>query len=188
MRRKGETEFEGPASPSMEWPLHTAAYEARPDCKAVLHAHSMTLVAFSLAQHQGGSCDQDPRVPDTRVLLGAYQACGKVQLALYELPGSNALAERCRTAFEAGADCVILQNHGVVVVGKNMHQAYDRFVSLEYLARSIVNSIPLGRTPRPLPVAVLKYATDVDNMSQDNPFPKPIPTASIPKEPRLIDG
>jgi L-fuculose-phosphate aldolase len=172
----------------MEWPLHTAAYEARRECKAVLHAHSMTLVAFSLARYSEGSSDQDPRVPDTRVLLGAYQACGKVQLAPYELPGSNALAERCRKAFAAGADCVILQNHGVVVVGKNMHQAYDRFVSLEYLARSIVNSIPLGRSPRPLPAAVLKYATDVDNKSQDNPFPKPIPNAFIPKEPRLIDG
>lgn len=181
-------EFEGPAPPSMEWPLHTAAYEARPDCKAVLHAHSMTLVAFSLAHHEGSSCEADPRIPDTRVLLGAYQACGKVALAGYELPGSNALAERCRTAFESGADCVILQNHGVLVVGRNMHQAYDRFISLEYLARTIVNSTPLVTTPRPLPDSVIKYANDSDNNNPDNPFPKPIPLASIPREHRLIDG
>ena len=90
----------------MEWPLHTAAYQVRPGCRAVLHAHSMTLVAFSLAKvGKGGS---DLRLPDTRVLLGAYQACGKVAFAPYSLPGSLALAEGCRQAFETGADCVIL--------------------------------------------------------------------------------
>lgn len=103
----------------MEWPLHTAAYEARSDCRAVLHAHSMTLVAFSLAK-QGENGGPDPRLPDTSVLLGAYQACGKVMFVPYALPGSQKLAEECRKAFLFGADCVILQNHGVVVVGKDL--------------------------------------------------------------------
>jgi len=33
--------FEGPLPPSLEWPLHTSVYRSRPDCRAVLHAHSM---------------------------------------------------------------------------------------------------------------------------------------------------
>lgn len=45
----GSKIFEGFRSPSMEWRLHTLAYSVRPDCKAVLHAHSMALIAFSLA-------------------------------------------------------------------------------------------------------------------------------------------
>lgn len=40
--------FEGPKAPSMELHLHKAAYAVRPDCRAVLHAHSMALIAFSL--------------------------------------------------------------------------------------------------------------------------------------------
>lgn len=189
VRRKGEENFEGPAPPSMEWPLHTAAYQARPGCKAVLHAHSMTLVAFSLAQHTKGQSDEslsDPRLPDTRVLVGAYQACGKVALAPYDLPGSRALADGCRKAFETGADCVILQNHGVVVVGKTMHQAYDRFVSLEYLARSIVSAMPLTLAPKPLDPLLLRFATDLDNESKENPFPKPLPIAPISA--RIVTG
>lgn len=170
----------------MEWPFHTAAYEARPGCKAVLHAHSMTLVAFSLAKADKTN-GNDPRLPDTRVLLSAYQACGKVAMAPYDLPGSQALAEGCRKAFQAGADCVILQNHGVVVVGADLHQAYDRFVSLEYLARSMVNSIPLQVSPKPISSTILKYAAQPDSPSIDNPFPKKIPSAPVNDEGRIID-
>jgi len=42
-----------------------------------------------------------------------------------------------------------MQNHGVVIVGKTLQEAYDKFVSLEYLARSLVSAIPLGM-PIPL--------------------------------------
>jgi L-fuculose-phosphate aldolase len=47
--KPGSKAFEGVKAPSMEWRLHTSAYSARPDCRAVLHAHSMALIAFSLA-------------------------------------------------------------------------------------------------------------------------------------------
>lgn len=46
--KPGSEEFEGVKAPSMEWQLHKAAYMERPDCRAVLHAHSMALIAFSL--------------------------------------------------------------------------------------------------------------------------------------------
>lgn len=51
--RPGRDTFEGPTAPSMEWKLHTGAYKARLGCKAVLHAHSMALIAFSLARDTG---------------------------------------------------------------------------------------------------------------------------------------
>lgn len=47
--KPGSDIFEGTKAPSMEWKLHTLAYSVRPDCRAVLHAHSMALIAFSLA-------------------------------------------------------------------------------------------------------------------------------------------
>ena len=47
--KPGSEIFEGIRAPSMEWKLHTLAYSVRPDCKALLHAHSMALIAFSLA-------------------------------------------------------------------------------------------------------------------------------------------
>jgi L-fuculose-phosphate aldolase len=179
VRNKGEKIFSGDLPPSTEWPLHAAAYEARPDdCRAVLHAHSMTLVAFSLAHntsHDSSSESSkedekkdslspsieaaivkgDRRVPDTRCLLSAFQSCGTVALAPYCIPGSMALAQGCAEALKNGANCVILRNHGVVTIGKTMHEAYDRFVSLEYLARSIAQADTLGKPLKTLPPSIL---------------------------------
>ena len=38
----------GPHKPSCELPFHRSVYNLRPDVRAVLHAHSPALVAFSL--------------------------------------------------------------------------------------------------------------------------------------------
>jgi len=173
-RKKNETVFSGTCPPSMEWPLHTAAYEARPDdCRAVLHAHSMTLVAFSIARNvstdassEGSNEDEkkeqpnpmkkaDRRIPDTKCLLSAWLSCGDVALVPYCIPGSMELAQGCAEALKSGATCVILQNHGVVTIGKTMHEAYDRFVSLEYLARSIVQADNVGKPLRQLPPSII---------------------------------
>ena len=190
VRKKGQTEFTGILPPSLEWPLHTAAYEARPkDCRAVLHAHSMTLVAFSLAHNpsqdevlsaqdekkETAKLDWDRRTPDTRCLLSAWQSCGVVALAPYCIPGSVELAQGVADAFKTGANCVIMQNHGVVTIGMTMHEAYDRFVTLEFLARSItladtiekpLKLLPqslMANNPSNLPTVIEPYPTSASN-------------------------
>ncbi len=47
--KPGSNIFEGVKQPSMEWQLHTSAYTVRKDIRACLHAHSVALIAFSLA-------------------------------------------------------------------------------------------------------------------------------------------
>jgi len=189
-----ETDFEGSRKPSIEWPLHTAVYKVRPGCRAVLHAHSMSLVAFSLAdqrkfasstsqvRHQGshnnGSHESDDeydvRTPDTRCLLSAYQSCGRVIFAPYAMPGSMELANVCATTLQKypHATCLILQNHGVLTIGCTLQEAYDRFVSLECLARSIVNAVPLGVLPRPLSDDILRAVNS--SPSKTTPLSMPI--------------
>ncbi len=51
-------------------------------------------------------------------------------------------------------NCAVLQNHGVVTIGKTMQEAFDRFVCLEYLAQIIINATSLG-PPVPLKQTVL---------------------------------
>jgi ribulose-5-phosphate 4-epimerase/fuculose-1-phosphate aldolase len=150
------SQFIGEKPPSTEWPLHLACYAAgrrrhrasgsSEAVGAVLHAHSQTLVAFSLA------AEARERLPDTRLLLSAFAATGQrggVALAPYALPGSSKLAESCAACVEQGACSVILQNHGVVCVAPTLGEAFDRFVALEFLARATMAALPLG-PPRPL--------------------------------------
>jgi len=64
VRPDGATE--GRHRPSSELPFHRAIYAARPDRRAIVHAHPVALVAFSVCR----------RVPDTRLLPTARQGVG----------------------------------------------------------------------------------------------------------------
>lgn len=125
---------EGPHPPSSEFPFHNAIYKARPDLRAIVHAHPVALVAFSVCR----------RVPDTRLIPRARNVCGTVGFAKYALPGSEQLGANIADTFRAGHDCVVLENHGVVVGGGDLRQAFARFETLEFAAKSIVKASLLG--------------------------------------------
>jgi Ribulose-5-phosphate 4-epimerase and related epimerases and aldolases len=134
VRMRDGVVVEGAHKPSSEHPFHRAVYETRPDVGAVLHAHSPALVAFSVAG----------RTPDTRVLPQAFDACGKVGFAPYALPGSQMLGESIAAKLAEGCDIVILENHGAVAVGRSLLDAFQRFETLEFCARTILNATVLG--------------------------------------------
>lgn len=125
--------------PSLEYPFHKAVYEARPDIRALVHAHPADLVAFSIVR----------RIPDTHIIPQAQKVCGVVGHAGYALPGSEKLGRNIAEAFAAGADCVMLENHGVVCGGASLLEAYHRFETLDFCARVHVQGSRVGQV-RPL--------------------------------------
>jgi L-fuculose-phosphate aldolase len=128
----------GPHPPSSEFPFHEAIYAARPDLRAIVHAHPVALVAFSIGQ----------RVPETRLFHQASHVCGEVGFAPYALPGSAALGENIARVFAAGHNCVVLENHGVVVGGDALAIAFQRFETLEFTAKTIIKARQLGDSVR----------------------------------------
>ena len=127
-------EIIGPHKPSCELPFHKSVYAMRKDVKAVLHAHSPALVAFSLV----GRC------PSSHLFPSVAKTCGKVAFSKYEIPGSEKLGKNISTEFAKGADCVIMENHGAVMCGDNIFQAFARFEALDYMARIELNASGLG--------------------------------------------
>ena len=125
---------EGRHKPSSEFPFHKKIYAARPDLRAIVHAHPVTLVAFSI-------CGQ---TPNTRLFTKAHTLCGQAGFAPYALPGSERLGERIANVFSAGHNCVMLENHGVVVGGRDFPEAFRRFEMLEFVAKTIVKARALG--------------------------------------------
>ncbi|HEY5812037.1 MAG TPA: class II aldolase/adducin family protein, partial [Terrimicrobiaceae bacterium] len=127
---------EGLHPPSSENPFHLSIYAARPDIRAIIHAHPGALVSFSI-------CGQ---VPDTRLFPEAWNVCGKVAFARYEVPGSKQLGARIAAEFasEGRPNCVVLENHGVVVGGRDLAEAFQRFETLEFTAQTIINARQLG--------------------------------------------
>ena len=127
-------EIIGKHRPSCELPFHRSVYGLREDVKAVLHAHSPALVAFSLTG----------RMPDPNLIPGAAKVCGKVAFAEYEIPGSEKLGKIIAAEFANGADSVIMENHGAVMAGASIAEAFARFEALDYVARIQINSTSLG--------------------------------------------
>jgi L-fuculose-phosphate aldolase len=127
-------DIEGSLKPSSELPIHQEIRLRRPDLGGVVHAHPTALVAFSLVHE----------VPNTRLFHQARNVCGEVGFVPYELPGSAALGRRVAEAFQQGYNCVILENHGVVTAGTTFQQAFRRFETLEFTAKTIIKAALLG--------------------------------------------
>lgn len=127
-------EIVGTRKPSSELPIHQEIRVRRPDLGGIVHAHPTALVAFSLV-HQ---------VPNTRLFHQSLHVCGEPAFAPYELPGSLALGRRVADSFEQGANCVILENHGVVTAGATFKEAFRRFETLEFTGKTIIKANLLG--------------------------------------------
>ena len=140
----------GPHKPSSEYPFHKALYKMRPGLHSVIHAHPPGLVTFSIT-HQ---------IPDTSILPQALGVCGPVGFAPYALPGSELLGEKIAGEFAKNPDykAVIMENHGVVLMGEDIADAYQRFETLELCARTILNANTLG-TPRYLTDKQIQHHT-----------------------------
>ena len=118
---------EGLHRPSMEYPLHREVYKARPDIRALIHAHPPVLTSFSIVH----------RIPDTSVVREWRKICRSVGYAGYAIPGSSNMAEMVASEFSKGHDAVIMENHAVVAGGRDLAEALARLEALECCAGAI---------------------------------------------------
>jgi L-fuculose-phosphate aldolase len=112
-----------PETPSSETPMHLAIYAAT-SAAAVVHTHSPEVIALSAAR---------PELPAIHYAITALG--GPVRVARYVRFGSADLATAAVEALD-GRSAVILRNHGAVSYGRDLAQAYDRALLLEWLARA----------------------------------------------------
>ncbi|WP_299064471.1 class II aldolase/adducin family protein [uncultured Polaribacter sp.] len=131
----------GKHKPSSEFPFHKAIYESRPDIKSVIHAHPPALVSFSIVR----------QIPNTNIISQAKHICGPIGYAKYEIPGSEELGTVIADEFKKGFKAIIMENHGTVLGGSDLTDAYERFEALEFCASTILYGSQIG-TP--------KYLTD----------------------------
>ncbi len=123
---------------SIETELHLAIYAARPDVRAIVHAHPVTASAFCAT-----------RTPiDTHLTAEAYAILGDPAWIPYALMGTPQLAKQVADGM-AEAVCGLMENHGVITVGKTLLEAFDRLELLEVAAKHTLLVRQIG-TPSPL--------------------------------------
>jgi L-fuculose-phosphate aldolase len=156
IRVKPDGTIVGEHKPSSEFPFHQLVYKKRPDLKAVLHAHPPALVAFSIVR----------KIPDTYITPCAQPICGRIGMAEYGLPGSTELGEKIADVFATGINTVMLENHGVVVGGNNLFEAFMVFETLDFSARLQIKANRIGKvktlTPEQIESCKIKQQVQMD--------------------------
>ena len=111
--------------PTVERPMHLAIDKARPEINAIVHSHPLYSSAFAATGEN---------IP---VLL-AEQALflgGDVICAEYGLVGSTKLAENIVAALGTQRRASLLRNHGAVILGKDLEEAFVLSDFLEHAAQ-----------------------------------------------------
>ena len=118
----------GGDKPTKEMPLHSAFYETRNQCGAVVHLHSCHSVAWSLMPEVDADNFLPPLTPYSIMKLG------KVKLLPFFMPGDPAMGDAVR-GLAGKRSAVMLANHGPVVAGKDIEAACNPIEELEDTAR-----------------------------------------------------
>lgn len=109
--------------PSSETSIHREVYKARPDVGAVIHAHPHYCLACSLAD-----------ISLTEMLLPELAVyVGPVPSVPYATPGTDEMAKAI-SPYLSGHNAFLLKRHGVLVLGQDLQDAYNRMEHLEHVA------------------------------------------------------
>lgn len=135
-----------PRKPSKEMPMHRAIYAARPEVRAILHAHSFysTLIA----------CAEDVELPANLFVEDMYYL-ERVARVGYFHPGSQALGEAVG-AQASKANILLLQNHGVIVYDTSVSEALMALQTLEVVSRMVITAWQAGIALSPLSPATVQ--------------------------------
>ncbi len=130
------TVVQGERKPSSETPMHRLFYAARPDRNAVVHTHSPAITALS--------CYRKP-LPAISYIV-AMSGADEIPCAPYRDFGGEELGEAA-VAAAGRCDAVILANHGLVTLGKDLDSAFQLALQLEFCAEIYLRCLATGQDP-----------------------------------------
>ena len=123
----------GSGRASKEIQMHVAVYRTREDIAAVVHAHPIHCIAFTLAGLNLGG-DYLPEV---------VLSVGEIPVVPYSTPTSDEVPERIQS-FIQRHDAVILDRHGALTLGKDLFDAFCKLERVEHVAHTMFVARQLG--------------------------------------------
>lgn len=112
-----------PGTPSSEWRLHAAIYAARPDARAIVHAHPPFSTTIACLRED---------IPPVHYML-AVTGGHHVRCSRYATFGTHELSEVAVEALGATRAC-LLANHGLVTIGPDLETAFHIAREVETVA------------------------------------------------------
>ena len=141
--------IKGEHKPSSEFLMHEAAYEERPDVRAVVHAHPPITVGLALAGVTLAQCV----LSETCLVLGA------ILTAPYTTPTTDEVPRVLRPYFRQ-SNAVVMERHGAITLGRDLDEAYNRMEAMEH-ASKITHAARVIGPVSPLPAHEVNKLQDL---------------------------
>jgi L-fuculose-phosphate aldolase len=153
--------------PSTELAMHLTVYQARPDVRAVAHAHPTVAVGFTVAG-----------VPLTKcVLPEVVCSLGVIPTAPYATPSTSEVSAGIEQLIKQ-YDAVMLDHHGALTCGADLWQAFHKMETVEHYAQTMLVAHMLGGV-KPLYSSQVKTLLSVRSIyGFNNPLPEEFLTGS----------
>jgi L-fuculose-phosphate aldolase len=144
------TVLEGVRPPSVEYQMHGECYRVRPESTGAVHTHAPIATAF-------GICNQKfPPINTDAVFLR------DTVTVPWFMPGSRELADAVAEALKQSRGA-ILQNHGLMTVGKTLRDASTRAMMLEETAKIVLYVKQFGGEVALLPDEWIEQLASIAN-------------------------
>jgi len=141
--------IDGERKPSVDTKAFLYIYQNKNDVNAIIHTHQVYATCFAVLKKE---------IPAVTTTL-ANAVGGAVSVADYTPVGSNNYGINIVKAI--GDQCaVLLQNHGVITVGRNLKEAFTVAVYLEDTAKIYYLALNIGK-PLILPDEEIKKAREL---------------------------
>jgi len=133
--------IEGTRKPSIEAPMHVAAYQVRADVSAVIHTHQTFASALSILNQP-----IPPLFDEVTLAIG-----NTIDVVPYALSGSRELHDNVARKLANRCHCYILQNHGTLCVGTDLDKTFTFVELLEKSAHIYMDALSTGKPITILP-------------------------------------
>lgn len=130
--------LEGEKEPSSELKMHLAAYKARPDINAVVHAHPPIATAFACSNRQLNKA----------LVAELVLTLGTIPTAPFGTPSTDEVPNSLKD-YIIDHDGMLLANHGVLALGTDLVAAFNNMETIEHFAKISMYSQIIG-DERPL--------------------------------------
>lgn len=118
---------------SSEMLLHTNSYRVRPDVFGVIHCHPTMLTAYSL-------CNKPIETKAYPEMIGNFK---KIECAPYGRPGTDEIFDVAEE-YVRRSNIVLLGNHGVITLGKDVFDAMNKVEAAEAIAKVLFYAEQMG--------------------------------------------
>lgn len=150
----GEPILDVGLKPSLDLIFHKCIYDARGDVNAIIHTHSPYATTWA--------CINEPIKPMIVALM--LMVGGEVSVAPFAFPQSPELGENVVRELNR-KNAVLMQNHGVICVGKNLRKALSCAGTVENVAKIQAISSSIG-TIKPLSPKLAEKALEMETNYQ----------------------